>query len=395
MATFLIRSLSDPKGYTEIVSSSDQLPRSAEESYVPWALTMADKVVFARYGEHIGWRAGGGKGGPLLKPYDSHASQKRRRLAESELGLLALNQRQFTQEAVGAVSNAIKVYLNKQFWSNQDKTKNTVFKEIGHYFYTGGGTGFGRINESKKESVGVDGVWRGILDALGNGRLDQVLAIHDAVGRKVLPALGGSPLTTYNHWGPILRQDWFDDKDKRGRVNAPAKPTATRIGGIVDSGQSGSVGTVGQARTRGVDSFQRDMTRVREKDADAYYDDVDVRNLLFGAGISGTTGSLLQAAFAFGGLVRGEPLKQYVLAIVGYLVGGGMHSYHESMAVAQKAGLPYTPGAYIPSLPQTFLSSQQFKRWSEQYYDIVQLGATHWRHNATHLPSHLNKELRT
>jgi hypothetical protein len=32
--------------------------------------------------------------------------------------------------------------------------------------------------------------------------------------------------------------------------------------------------------------------------------------------------------------------KQYVLAIIGYLVGGGMHSYHESMAVAQKAGMP-------------------------------------------------------
>lgn len=140
--------------------------------------------------------------------------------------------------------------------------------------------------------------------------------------------------------------------------------------------------------------FGRDPKRVYQGHAagDAYYDDLDVRNLLFGAGISGTTTTLLASAFAFAYPLGGEQLKQYVFAIIGYLVGGGMHSYHESLAVAQKAGLPYTPGAYIPSLPESFLESVQFKDWAAKYYDIVYLGATHWRYNANHLPSHVVRQ---
>jgi hypothetical protein len=139
----------------------------------------------------------------------------------------------------------------------------------------------------------------------------------------------------------------------------------------------------------------RDPHRTRHASADAYYDDADLRNVLFGAGISGTTGTLLQAARAFGGITNGELLKQYVLAIVGYLVGGGMHSYHESMSIAQRVGVPYNPGAYQPSLPVAFIYSPQFAQWRDEYYDIVVLGATHWRFNPGVLPSHLNKNLKT
>jgi hypothetical protein len=141
--------------------------------------------------------------------------------------------------------------------------------------------------------------------------------------------------------------------------------------------------------------FVRDLQRKQHLEANAYYDDLDARNLLFGAGISGTTGSLLQAALAFGKLVPGEALKQYTMAIIGYLVGGGMHSYHESMAIAAKAGVPYTPGAFITSLPDSFLNSTDFKTWSAQYYDVVYLGVIHWRNNAGALPSHLSTQLRT
>lgn len=70
-----------------------------------------------------------------------------------------------------------------------------------------------------------------------------------------------------------------------------------------------------------------------------------------------------------------------------------MHSYHESMAVAQKAGVEYNPGGYINSLPQSFLSSLEFKRWNETYYDIVTLVAIHWMYNSGALPSHLNANL--
>jgi hypothetical protein len=239
---------------------------------------------------------------------------------------------------------------------------------------------------------------RGLLVALENGRLDQKLSIHDAIGRKML-ALDQPSYESrryiYDKWA-ILRQSWFDAPDLRGRANASSKASATTLGGIVRKDQTG-VGDVDIDRNRGVDMYQRDTNRKRDYAAsDNYYSDLDCRNLLFGAGISGTTGTLLQAAFAFTGeLLKGELLKQYVLAVIGYLVGGGMHSYHESMAVAEKAGVPYQPGRYIQSLPDSFLASQQFKEWKVEYYDIVMMGATHWRYNDGFQAPQTNPKLKT
>ena len=56
-----------------------------------------------------------------------------------------------------------------------------------------------------------------------------------------------------------------------------------------------------------------------------YFQDLDERNELFGAGPSGTTGTLLAAAMTFGNL-QDEMLKQYMFAIIGYLIGGGVIS---------------------------------------------------------------------
>ena len=219
--------------------------------------------------------------------------------------------------------------------------------------------------------------------------------MHDAVGRKLLSKLPYGPNEVYNKWGKILRGDWFDKADFRGRVSSETELVATTVGGTLHGGSRGLVPEVDQSRNRGVDMFVRDLNRKQHKEANAYYDEVDVRNLLFGAGISGTTGTLLQAALAFGSLGPGELIEQYTLAIVGYLVGGGMHSYHETMVIAAKAGVPYNPGAFIEALPASFTCSADFKTWSAQYYDIVYLGAIHWRNNAGALPSHLNTQLRT
>lgn len=370
------------------------------ESYVPWGITLNNRVVYARVGEHAGFR--GGSGPHQLQPYDTVVSQKRRRLAESQLGVLALTWPHLTRAAVEKVSTGVRQYLNKHFWANQKGTREAVFKEIGHYFYTSGGTGFGRISEANKAGIGDEGVWLGIQDALHKGRLEQQLAIHDAVGRKLLPKLGGdTQRQAYDKWGPLVREDWFDDKERRGRIETEAQlkkqVKATQTAGIAPAGTRSTqqMPNVAQSRTRGVDMFARDPHRTRQQNADEYYDDADLRNLLFGAGISGTTGTLLQAAHAFGGIAAGELLKQYVLAIVGYLVGGGMHSYHESMSIARRVGVPYTPGAYQPSLPVAFIYSPQFAEWRDEYYDIVVLGATHWRFNPGVIPSHLNRNLRS
>ncbi|MCC7005739.1 MAG: hypothetical protein IT497_03710 [Ottowia sp.] len=105
--------------------------------------------------------------------------------------------------------------------------------------------------------------------------------------------------------------------------------------------------------------------------------DISQRGLIFGAGPSGSTGTLLQSARLFG-KVEGELLSQYVLAIVGYLVGGGMHSYHEVMSVAHLLGCPYEIGNYKKGLPQSFLGSEQYTEWYSHYHDIIAFGAKSW-----------------
>ena len=219
MPIFLIRSYDDPKGYVETNIPSGNLPRTRDESYVPWGITADRRVVYAKTGEHTGWR--GGSGDNRLQPYDTKVSQNRRRLCQSELGVIALNNSQFTAGAVKKVSEAIRLYLQSQ--ASYATASACVYKEIGHYFYTGGRFGFGRISESKKDDIGVDGVWRGIMQKLMAGRLDQKMSIHDAVGRKVLSVLGGEALVKYNDLQPTVRQAWFDDPKRRGRANAPQK----------------------------------------------------------------------------------------------------------------------------------------------------------------------------
>lgn len=389
MAIFLIRSLTDVRGYEEYNCPGGTLPRTRLESYVPWGI-VGDTVVYARTGMHRSWRAAG-----ALRPYDTNVSQARRRTCESMLGTFALNNPGYSSAGVGPVSAGVRKYLVGAFLADRTRTAKTVYDEIGHYFFTGGKTGFGRISTDNKRNMTETDVFSAIIDTLTAGRVEQKLAIHDAVGRKILPRIPGWPTAAYNQWGPRLRGDWFDDRERRGRGEWHVAPDPTTVAGTVPPSDAPLVGELEQSRTRGVDMFFRDTTRVRHPEADAYYDDLDARNLLFGAGISGTTGSLLQAAFAFGKLAPGELLKQYTLAIIGYLVGGGMHSYHESMVIANKAGVPYTPGAFIDSLPSSFTNSSDFREWSVRYYDIVYLGATHWRYNAGALPSHLNPNLRT
>src|SRR5687767_2152253 len=186
MATFLIRDFNDPRGYKEMTPPMGGLPRVAPgyespgvfqngESYVPWGVTVDNRVVYARVGEHAGFRGGSGKF--RLMPYDTHVSQKRRRLAESQLGVLALAWPHFTRDGVGKVSAGVKKYLTtRQFESGQEVARKAVFDQIGHYFYTNGGTGFGRIAETDKKAVGVDKVWLGIIDALDAGKVEQKLA---------------------------------------------------------------------------------------------------------------------------------------------------------------------------------------------------------------------------
>ncbi|MCG7497823.1 hypothetical protein MHO82_13210 [Vibrio sp. Of7-15] len=395
MYDFLVRDFSSDSGYMKKTSLNGALPRSQEESYVPWGMTLDSQVVYAKTGEHVGFNAGRGK--YRLKSYDNNVSQERRAEAQSVLGVLALNTPEYTAQAVDKVSAGVKLYLQSHRRNDSDNVAELVKAQIGHYFFTGGRMGFGRISEDKAKEMSADVIWDKLMLALDQGALEQKLAIHDAVGRKILPKLKGPEERKYDVLANSVRETWFDDKRYRGRrAKAGGPAQANAIGGIMSASSQNVVDAVSQSRNRGVDMFERDPNREAHATADDFYDDADVRNLLFGAGISGTTGTLLQAACAFGGLHTwsSELAKQYMLAVVGYLIGGGMHSFHESMVIAQKAGIVnYNPGSYVEVLPTSFLHSAQGKAWAAKYYDISILGAIHWRYNSGTLPSHIQRSL--
>jgi hypothetical protein len=434
MPKFLIRDYDDPRGFRtvhrEVTASKMGWSRSG--SFVPYALVDdGGTCVYARVGEHRGWTERTG-----WERYDAESSQKRRALCQSELGYFALGMPELTRPALSLVSRKIRNFLQAEHAKDAGGVEAFVnTDEFGKYFYST--TGFGRLGTTKPTDNAAG--YRALVRALDGGTVAQQLNVHDQIGRVFLMRKVRGPMAdayTLAHRGPVLRPavmegrtvvtpavydpakdlrpDWYEEGSLRGRTakkfeKGTSAPTTDAVG-IAPMLYAARIGSAGQARGRTVDNTIRDASRGTlrkpeptgdtEKDAkaeeayqrslrtyveglplsDQYYRDLDTRNLLFVGGPSGTTGTLLASALSIGGLPQTEVelMKQYALAIVGYLVGGGMHAYDEEMTVAAKRGVPYEPGAYIDSMPQTFLETMEFLDWNAEYYDIVTLGATHW-----------------
>jgi hypothetical protein len=91
------------------------------------------------------------------------------------------------------------------------------------------------------------------------------------------------------------------------------------------------------------------------------------RELPFVSGPSGHTGSLLILAMLLGDLTPDEQ-RQYVTGIIGLLTGGGYHTIHEILAVAEKAGIGKgLDSGYAEILPRDFLKSDAFKQLQNKY----------------------------
>lgn len=365
---------------------------SEGRSPVPYAVTKENKVVYSNYGEHLGFNQT--VDGQKLKPYDCKTSLSRQLEYQSLLTSLILKHPSITNEAVNNVSKEIISFLQSRFSENGKSFSDMLKKNIGHYFWTNGGASFGRISLDSIENIDSDEVLKSLIQTLKTGEIAQILAIHDAVGRKILPFYECDERSKYLALANTVRQDWFDNAQLRGRRRKQDLGVPCETVGLLPPGSVADQSVKVQARHRAIDMFERDETRMSHPEANDYYDDLDTRNLLFGAGISGTTGTLLQSAEAFGQLHTLELKKQYCAAIAGYLVGGGMHSYHEVMAVAEKVGVPYQSGSSIESLPESLLKNDEFQKLAAEYYDVAVLGSTHWRFNQSCLPSHLNTQIK-
>lgn len=85
---------------------------------------------------------------------------------------------------------------------------------------------------------------------------------------------------------------------------------------------------------------------------------------------SGTTSTLAIAATTFADL-QTEAKREYVLACVAYLVGGGMHTCHEVFWTGRLWQVPYMEGQYAPTLPKTFTSSRDYEKWTAEFWDVI------------------------
>ncbi|ARR51734.1 hypothetical protein ETN89_21025 (plasmid) [Photobacterium damselae subsp. damselae] len=363
-----------------------------EKCFVPYAITDKNKVVYSNYGEHRGFNYHIDR--VAVKPYDEKISLSRQIEYQSLLASMILEDQSLTKDAVDKVSAGIIEFIQENYLKDGRKFSDFLKISIGHYFWTSGNFYFGRISLESVETIDSDTLLKTIIQTLKIGELSQILAIHDAIGRKVLPNYECQQRQKYFSMSNMVRSDWFNEPKTRGRKHKEYPAIPCEIVGLLPQSSHLNEPMKLQKRQRAIDVFERDEQRTNHHEANIYYDDLDTRNLLFGSGISGTTGTLLQSAEAFGHIQKEEHKKQYCAAILGYLVGGGMHSYHEVMAVAVKTGIPYKPGSYIESLPKTILNNNKFQQLSMEYYDIAILGSTHWLFNKSCLPSHLNHKLK-
>ncbi|ODY21196.1 hypothetical protein BBM16_06025 [Vibrio parahaemolyticus] len=369
-----------------ILSETGKLPRSKEVAYVPYGISLNDEVIYIKYGYHFGYNKT-----QLKSLYDSKISLIRQKQCQSKLAEIVLTQPEITNKAVDQVTSGVMNFLKKM------RIKDPLLLEklhtsIGHYFYTNGRLSFGRLSTDNINTITQEDFYQKLLDTLLSGSLEQVLAIHDAIGRKILPYYPSQILDIYQSMSNTMREAWFDDCKVRGRKIINKTPLPSSKIGVIDDNDIVITQNI-QPRQRAIDMYERDVTRQSHPVANNYYDSIDEHNLLFVAGISGTTGTLLQAAKAFGELEDIELKKQYVLGIIGYLVGGGMHSFHEIMTIASRIGIPYHPGRMNDVLPDSFTQTSAYHEWKAKYYDIVELGALHWMYNNPSLPSHLNTNL--
>ena len=193
-----------------------------------------------------------------------------------------------------------------------------------------------------------------------------------------------SPVYARGHaTAEMVRPKSLFDESFRGRKAKDSKPSATRTPGLLSDDSKVkpalAVERLGltldgmktpEDRVRGMDLFIPEVATMSPEFAES----LRQFNLNFGAGPSGTTGTLFAAARAFGD-ITGDELKKYLLGCVAYLVGGGMHTCHEvfttfNLLFAQGQG-PYQNAKYDGCLPLKFRTTRQYTDWKAEFHDIA------------------------
>ncbi|HEU4729936.1 MAG TPA: hypothetical protein VFT22_18695 [Kofleriaceae bacterium] len=253
-------------------------------------------------------------------------------------------------------------------------------------------TWFGHVAEVANATE--DQIGEGIRQALrGRGNIPQHLAVHQVFLDRVLDKdwdtavcqafVGDAVHPTFvreqtrvahgelNPDGaPVFDKPHASERGRVQRPNAPtpigaaAGPVPRNADGsdpapLIPDGKTHEGTSAGTAQTidRGTDLFTMD-------EAKAFVQRARLKvNMPLIAGISGSTAELINCAMTLG--LTGESLHRYALGVIGYIGGGGNHSFIEIVTVLAAAGLPVNPDTYEGFYPAAFAA--QFHALKERY----------------------------
>ncbi len=355
----------------------------------PWAVTPTDHVVYSDWQTTTSGlealmqiRMTGWDKKTTLRSYDKMMSQKRRRDFETLLASDAKAHPDCVLPAVNLVTKGMKDYVG----SNKKDMEEAGGVIKLRCFSDTASARLGSLEQGAK--LQDKEAWELALKTCEGSDVARILGIQTSIANVL------SRTKKFNDTQSRLYKDtaakvapksgylhsWFNDDTARGR-QASSGGSPTSVPGILNPGAVTQ--GEGEKRIRGIDQW-------KQVEGSTFVKGVDMRNLVFGAGRSGTTGELLKAFRVFAGVDDREHFKQYLLAIVIYLVGGGHHTCHEIFSVANLllasngpqsvstlSREAYVPGRYLPYLPDSYTRTPGFEALKNKYYDICAMGHLH------------------
>jgi hypothetical protein len=304
--------------------------------------------------------------GSAYSPYNESLNHRRRVEFESKLAELVLNNANLVRSAIKKVDQAISEFLHASaskdptIWEFCDRAISGFMFSPRHFGVMGSAA-------PTKEGEALQRLWDEVINGACN--IPTEILFHQCFNQSILPQLlafaGESCNKEFTHWSVQLRPDeYFKERGRRQRTGVSDKRLTTVIG-ITDPADD-PVAFGEQAHSRAVDTVEPDLDNV----SDFFLSSFLWTNMPFIAGPSGSAGSALTCAKTMAKL-SGEDLQQYALACVAHFVGGGMHSFHEVMAIASLAGAQYTPDNYAGALPRTLAECPAWKKLSADYAELL------------------------
>ena len=313
---------------------------------------------------------------------DSHFNPVEKVAFEKALAGALLAKPDMYSAQVASVSTAALAYLEKKLADGVKKglagAKEQFLADLSKLKADPGWWGAVEIaaNLSKEELANL------MRQSLVNGTIPQKLAAHQGfiavltddfvagIGKAFLGAGAVDPWyvrqqTKINDQGKLDKNGknvfkgqkdkdgkpmWDGDESERGRVKRDDQGGSSEAGPGLEARKDDGAAPAGgenagtpQQVNRGLDAFTMD-------EAKAFCQRARLQiNMPIAAGISGSTAELINVAMTLG--LSGNELQKYAIAVLGYVSGGGNHSFHEIMIVLAAAGVVDDPDTYAGVKP--------------------------------------------